>query len=494
MRKWRQLAGNIDFGGMSASDTLTSGKPRPPPVETPLWKLQQGGRLASLQQSTGPTKEEIDKEKRLDEAAVANNLFDAASSSEGSGAKPLVRHVLIKDIRKVASSMKVELPVGGLFANRAPIALFAMFDGHPSGEDAGPLVAEWCARQAHVKLLTNLVALPADWANEKLIKDALYKSLEDLDNDLRANQQYNACGATVVLMVGDRVFTGVLGFCGAVLCVEEDNPNQSVHSIRSQQGRSQEPSTAATDGTVPRFSPDVRCFPISWAGNPFALLGSSPVMQRLSQSDMIKVAHEFTMKPRAIAGEIGALAAKSVPNDASHCTVVAIFFRPSKATEDAARAAEAFANQPASKRAKTSAETGSIRLRQILVKHKSCPVAQDPVRNKPVTRSEVEAETIVRGALRELMQETTKAPLGQRKAAAAISQPSPKFMKLCKDLSECATAKNGGGMLGDLGWLSEEKLRSFGVSFLESSRTLQVGQWSDVLRTEHGVHILQKIA
>jgi len=77
---------------------------------------------------------------------------------------------------------------------------------------------------------------------------------------------------------------------------------------------------------------------------------------------------------------------------------------------------------------------------------------------------------------------------------ASNVQPSPKFIKLCKELSECETAKNGGGMLGDMGWLSEPKLLSFGRSFLEISKALQTGQWSDLVRTEHGVHILQKIA
>merc|ERR1712217_236718 len=209
---------------------------------------------------------------------------------------------------------------------------------------------------------------------------------------------------------------------------------------------------------------------------------------------MIKVAQESTMKPRAIAGEIASMAAKAAPDDKSHCTVVAIFFRPSKATEDAVKAAEAFANQPAAKKAKTSAGTGSIRLRHIMIRHKNSSSAQDVVRNKLVTRSETEAETIARGALRELMQEVTKSAPGLKKATVAISQPSPAFMKLCRDLSECSTAKNGGGMLGDLGWLSEDQLKRYGASFLEISKGLQVGQWSDLVRTENGVHILQKIA
>merc|ERR1712151_762090 len=100
---------------------------------------------------------------------------------------------------------------------------------------------------------------------------------------------------------------------------------------------------------------------------------------------------------------------------------------------------------------------------------------------KVVSRLEAEAETILRSALRELQQEVreTRVPADPKRAAAAYSQPSPKYTKLCKELSEC-TAKNGGGMLGDMGWLSEDRLHSFGPAFREVSKALQVGQWSDV--------------
>merc|ERR1711920_363302 len=140
-------------------------------------------------------------------------------------------------------------------------------------------------------------------------------------------------------------------------------------------------------------------------------------MQRLTDAQMIAVARQFSMKPRAICGEIAAAASKAADNHDAQCTAVAIFFRPSKATEDAVKAAEAFANQPANKKARTSAETGSIQLRHILVKHRSCPVAHDPVRNKPVTRTEVEAETRLREALLELLNEApdTKSLAGPRK-------------------------------------------------------------------------------
>lgn len=209
---------------------------------------------------------------------------------------------------------------------------------------------------------------------------------------------------------------------------------------------------------------------------------------------MIKVAQEFTAKPRAICGEIVAMALSATPNEIAQCTAVAIFLRPSKAVADAAKVAEVSPNP--SKKAKTSEEVQSVRLRHILLKHRGCKDVNDVVRTKVEVRTEAEAETTLRGALRELQREAREAriPADPKRAATAYLQPSPRFIKLCKELSECATAKNGGGMLGDMGWLDERALQSFGPVFRDISKALQVGQWSDVVRTEHGVHILQKIA
>merc|ERR1712203_682319 len=163
-------------------------------------------------------------------------------------------------------------------------------------------------------------------------------------------------------MVGERVFTGVLGYCGAVVYIPSDDLDKSqsesdkaIHAIRSHQLRERDalhrgvasaPSVATaqqdSSNSTEQFRPEVRWFPISWAGTPFALLGSTPVMQRLTDAQMIAVAQQFSMKPRAICGEIAAAASKAADNHDAQCTAVAIFFRPSKATEDAVKAAEAF--------------------------------------------------------------------------------------------------------------------------------------------------------
>merc|ERR1712050_402284 len=107
-----------------------------------------------------------------------------------------------------------------------------------------------------------------------------------------------------------------------------------------------------------------------------------------------------------------------------------------------------------------------------------------------------EAETMLRQTLRELTQEakTIKLPADASKAKVAALQPTPKYVSLCKELSECTTAQKGGGMMGDLGWLSQDQLSRFGPAFSEMAKALGVGQWSDLASSEHGIHLLQRIA
>jgi hypothetical protein len=490
-----------------------------PPVETPLWKLQDG-RWKDFQGPTCygvvdtthvKTKEEIDKEKKAEQDGVSGNLFDAISaeigSSGGTPGKPLARHALVKDLRKVAAASKVAFPSGGLFANRASVSLYTMFDGNSNPDPGvGQVVAEWCARQLHVKLLANLASSLDEAFDEKTIAGLLAKTMEDLDNDLRTQQQ-ELCGAVVVFVVEDHVFTMGLGQCGGVLRLSSSSAHGSQSSQSSQGGKLNRVSIGNKQGTLGpafakggllRFLSETKCFRITWDRNPFVLMASAPVLKRLPEEDLLKVAEEFGVKPRAICGELvaraGALAAASgeAVQQAATAVAIAIFFMPSKAVADAAKAAD----PPLAKKAKTAGASKSVRLRHILVKHRKCPVTADVVRDKVVTRGELEAEAIARGALRELQQEAreAKVPADPKKAAAACLQPSPLFVKLCKERSECATAKNGGGMTGDLGWLSDSQLAGFGPKFSDICNLLQVGQWSDLVQTEHGVHILQRIA
>merc|ERR1712137_1021803 len=149
---------------------------------------------------------------------------------------------------------------------------------------------------------------------------------------------------------------------------------------------------------------------------------------------------------------------------------------------------------PAAKKARIEAE--SVRIRHILVKHRDCEQPFDPVRGRAIIRTRDEAEILMRGALRELTREarTIRLPADASKAKLAALLPTPKYLSLCRELSECTTAQKGGGMCGDLGWMSKGQLNQFGSEFTEVARGLAIGQWSDLTSSDHGMHILQRIA
>jgi len=465
-------------------------------------------------------------EDREDEQAPLPVLVDAVSlgRAEDAREKPLVRHIIVKDLRKVAARSRVALPTAGLFENRAPLALYAIFDGQSAASEPGPLCAEWCAKQVIPKLLRNISALPQGYENETFIKAVLKKTFEDLDKEVLQGQPaiHDGCGAACALTVGERLFTAVIGKCSLVVCEASNAPL----NMGSNQGRCdlpeegkfltdnggvvfegeggrvlvQSPTGAvasvsrslgdrawkgALGGIVGsskllRGAPEVRCTELSWGErHSFIVLAAAPVADAVPQEEIINIGSEFLNRPRAASGEIASKAAVS----AEQCTSVLIYLMKKKE-----------ATPPPVKKAKVEAE--SIRLRHILVKHRDTSQPFDPVRNQPVSRSRDEAEILLRKALRELLVEsrTVRLPADVNKAKLAALQPTPKYLSLCKELSECTTAQKGGGMCGDLGWLSSDQLNRFGPAFSEIARALGVGHWSDLASSDHGVHLLQRIA
>ena len=126
---------------------------------------------------------------------------------------------MIKDLHSIARAKAKNLPTTGLFADKVPLGLYAIFDGQSSASSPpGPSAAEYCVRNFHAKLLGNLAMLPPEGTNEVFIKAALVKTFEDLDAELLANAEVkDGCGAACALIVGNYLFTAVVGKCNAVL-------------------------------------------------------------------------------------------------------------------------------------------------------------------------------------------------------------------------------------------------------------------------------------
>mmetsp|Transcript_6708 Transcript_6708/g.17111 ORF Transcript_6708/g.17111 Transcript_6708/m.17111 type:complete len:536 (+) Transcript_6708:72-1679(+) len=510
---------------------------------TPLWKLKQQGALPRFNQAEEEEAQQQAAQEEENSEALRVQV-DAVSLGRGdeSGQKPLVRHVIVKDLRKVAARSKVALPSGGLFENRAPVMLFGLFDGQSCAEAPGPYAAEYCAKQLLPKLLRNLSALPAGYENATFVKATLTKTFDDLDKEILKGQPaiHDGCGAAVALLVGEKLFTSVCGKCDVILAEAGGPPQRVIYtpiSMGASQGRCNLPeeqkylseqggvvfqaeggamfvssptgavarvsrslgdrSWKGPDGGVPgsakllKGTPQTTVTDLKWASaHQFMMVSSAPVCDTVSIQDAVAIGAEFMSKPRAASGEIAGRAAAAAMNQGSpqtgpaQCTAVCIYFVPK----------DDKVGPPAAKKARKEAE--SVRLRHILVKHRDCGQPFDPVRNQPVSRTRDEAETILRGALRELTQEakTMKLPADASKAKMAALQPTPKYVALCKQLSECTTAQKGGGMMGDLGWLSADQLSRFGPTFAETAKSLAVGQWSDLAGSEHGIHVLQRIA
>merc|ERR1712183_789987 len=136
---------------------------------------------------------------------------------------------------------------------------------------------------------------------------------------------------------------------------------------------------------------------------------------------------------------------------------------------------------PAAKKARKSEQPSQVRLRHILLKHRECKSTTDKVRNKQVKRSRGEAERLLRAVLEEC-------EVDPKKCAQAFTQR-------CRELSECTTCLTTGELAGDLGWVKPGKNeQKFGPSFDSAAFALSIGQLSDLIDSDQGIHILIRAA
>jgi len=469
-----------------------------------------------------------------------NVLVDAVSLGGPSDAKqkPLTRHVFVKDLNKIGTRLKFEHPKTGVFDNKAPMGLYALFDGQSCAGEPGPMAAEFCARNFHMKLLKRLSDLPADFVDEAAIQTALLGTFEDLDQELLAQQDVtDGCGAAVALLIGERLFTAVLGQCSAIMCVasgpakftpvklggrqgimENDvmrirfaggavhgegdfarlrHPTGAESSVSRSLGDRHWKDVQLTGSKSPLIMslPDVQCVALKGSDeHPFLLLTSSSVASAVLPQELVALGGEFEQQPRAACGEIvtRALPARA---GAAQCTAVEVSFLPPRTSGDNKKRAPGTAGpEPPAKKAKVMNSRGgttlSMRLRHILVRYQDGP--QKDV--KKGVRSRQDAEAMLRQALRDLRADLKAIKKTPKDAMELVAVTTKKFAELCKRISECETAKKGGTMCGDLGWLTPEDLARFGGSFKEVVDVLMPGQFSDIAATEQGLHLVQRVA
>ncbi|CAK0879247.1 unnamed protein product, partial [Prorocentrum cordatum] len=69
------------------------------------------------------------------------------------------------------------------------------------------------------------------------------------------------------------------------------------------------------------------------------------------------------------------------------------------------------------------------------------------------------------------------------------------FTKRCREDSECETAMRGGDLAGDLGWLDRDPKKNKAkvpAAVVRAAFALQVGQVSDIVVSERGVHVITR--
>lgn len=145
------------------------------------------------------------------------------------------------------------------------------------------------------------------------------------------------------------------------------------------------------------------------------------------------------------------------------------------AFEAKTRASEpAAASGPAAKRLKVAsgAQAGSVFLRHVLFRHPQVRVMDPLARREGAARSVGDAESAALATLQ-----------------ALIADPSS-FGRVCRERSDCQTATQPGNMTGHLGWVGRGEQEA---PFEEAAFHLDANEFSDLVTTSRGIHIIQRL-
>uniref|UniRef100_A0A0K0FIG6 Peptidyl-prolyl cis-trans isomerase n=1 Tax=Strongyloides venezuelensis TaxID=75913 RepID=A0A0K0FIG6_STRVS len=126
---------------------------------------------------------------------------------------------------------------------------------------------------------------------------------------------------------------------------------------------------------------------------------------------------------------------------------------------------------PSDKSEETSSVPSSVHCYHLLVKHRDSR-RPSSWRSEKITRTKEEAIDILKKYRDEIEQSTDKLET---------------FMKLAGEYSDCSSAKRK----GDLGFFERNRMER---PFENASYALRVGEMSDIVETNSGVHIIYRVA
>lgn len=361
---------------------------------------------------------------------------DAATSA--SNGTPSSRHVIISDLHRAAASMRLDLTHHG-----SPAAMFAVHDACASGA----AVAEAAAKGFHVRLLPRLAAYRGFWQDDRLCTTVV-ESIETLATEIGCP---SGIGVAVALLLGRRL---TLAAARGAVCMPFGGEQMEVGHF----------DVGSDDDKLSPIS--TRCFNID-DGYLGVLLTVAPVRTAgLTPTQLRDIVRPHIRGERPKAACVAAL--NEVRGRCSEASLVAAAVRFIWAQPEL--------DMPAAKRLR--GETSSkARCRHILLRHVGCQPTGER-RPKP-TRTLCEAET----QLARVIDEFAK--------GGATS-----FTAQCKAISECNTALRGGDLAGDLGWLDCDptKNKKVPAAVVKAAFTIGVGQLSDIISSDRGVHVLLRTA
>jgi len=275
------------------------------------------------------------------------------------------------------------------------------------------------------------------------------------------------------------------------------HPNGAVSRVSRSLGDRMWKLSPDVESPLVFSSPELRSIVLRRAEHPFVLLLASPILVGMNPQELVEIAQEFPQQPRAACGEMATRAVKATMaalGERGQCTALEVCFLP----VDERRFTTSSEQPPAAKKAKltgTASGTQSMRLRHILITFSdgANPTKETGTKGSKTTRTRQEAETMMRELIGDLRKDML-ALKNPKDVVEVVSKTTTKFVALCRKHSECETAKKGGNMCGELGWMTPEDRGMYGATFKDVVDVLLPGQLSDIALSNVGVHLVQRMA
>eukprot|EP00928_Gymnodinium_smaydae_P009584 TRINITY_DN13596_c0_g1_i1.p1 TRINITY_DN13596_c0_g1~~TRINITY_DN13596_c0_g1_i1.p1 ORF type:complete len:556 (-),score=124.38 TRINITY_DN13596_c0_g1_i1:62-1615(-) len=411
-----------------------------------------------------------------------------------------VKHVIVRDLGKAAQALRMSIE----HVDR-PAALYALYEGHRATSSSNTC-ADFCAKHLHGKLLPKLASYRGFWDDARL-ETAMRESFEELDASYAEKHPGSSegCSAAVALLLGNRLVVASAGDISCVLCLRSGETERIVqaHAVPdpdADEDEDDETEDTGAAGGAGEAAAEAEDRPLRWTRSLGDLDYKGPSSSiRLSPTPEVKILHlehkhhGFAFICRALYQSIGGSPAVTTvfrrsagrPRFASGALVDAAVQWLGQVGPDCGLASVvaffektgARGEAPAKRPRTSPAELSQVRLRTILVKHRECKSTIDKVRNRQVKRTRGEAERLLRRILEECASDADRKIFTQR----------------CRELSECQSCLKAGELAGDLGWQRRGQGK-FGETFESAAFALQIGELSDLVDSDHGVHVLLRTA